>query len=333
MDGRSCFSAWIAQEQREGRMMNYHWTPEAAANWLASVLNGETEAVEDTSDKDRSEGSHFMTVGKEIIPAQDAYRLRIAGQVLDKALKRVESGWTQGASARNLRGDHIGYLSPDAVTFSAYGAIVREIENDDECTMMCGALVKKIFCVANGIKKDRIQSWNDANWRGASQVIHAFRNALKCATNVKVLAPKKIDLPYRYEASGLSDVFLLNGVTPAENADGVCIKDINALHGTMCQAILRSTRTLRGDEIKFIRSELGMTPEKFGHLIGRPISHVLELESGEEKISRHEEYIVRFHALADPDIVHWAKPTNWIQTGHRPHKDGFYNFQWRIHDR
>ena len=49
----------------------------------------------------------------------------IERQVLERALKIMESGWTQGHYAQNERGDPAAYWSKKAVSFCAVGAIYR----------------------------------------------------------------------------------------------------------------------------------------------------------------------------------------------------------------
>ena len=66
---------------------------------------------------------------------------------------------------------------------------------------------------------------------------------------------------YHYTESGLSNVYLKNGVT-VEVVDGeeyTSIDDMNGLHSAIAQTIVNTNKPLAHDEFKFLRVELNVS--------------------------------------------------------------------------
>jgi DNA-binding transcriptional regulator YiaG len=72
--------------------------------------------------------------------------------------------------------------------------------------------------------------------------------------------------PYHYLASGLDDIYLLNGVTVEETPYGpmVTIKDLNGLHRAIGLHIVEKAEPMTGAEFRFLRKQLELTQAQLG---------------------------------------------------------------------
>jgi len=71
-----------------------------------------------------------------------------------------------------------------------------------------------------------------------------------------------LEKPYHLTGIGLPNVYLLNGVTIEENDDYgtlVTIDRINELHSVIGRSIIRSPHELTGEEMRFLRKQIGLT--------------------------------------------------------------------------
>lgn len=90
-------------------------------------------------------------------------------QVLTRAKKLVEKGWTCGTGARDKYGHKVHIHSKNAVRFCAGGAIFKSAQNE--------ALgVAAITSLKNTVKGDVVW-WNDRSTE--EQVIDGFNKAIK----------------------------------------------------------------------------------------------------------------------------------------------------------
>jgi transcriptional regulator with XRE-family HTH domain len=75
--------------------------------------------------------------------------------------------------------------------------------------------------------------------------------------------------PYHYLASGLDNIFLLNGVTE-ENTDYgpmVHIENINGLHHAIGLHIVEKTGLMTGAEFRFLRKQLHLSQAELGRVM------------------------------------------------------------------
>ena len=72
---------------------------------------------------------------------------------------------------------------------------------------------------------------------------------------------KPLSKPYRYSASGLDNVYLLNGVTFRDTSYGkaVSIENIDDLHRAIALRIVESSEPITGNEFRFLRKVMGLT--------------------------------------------------------------------------
>ncbi len=104
---------------------------------------------------------------------------------------------------------------------------------------------------------------------------------------------------YRYYDCGLDNVFI-EGVSFVKADDGedvVRIPNINALHKAIALGIVIRKSMMNGSELRFLRTELGMTQAELAELIHRESLAVSRWERGENPIDPNAETIVRMLAI------------------------------------
>lgn len=100
---------------------------------------------------------------------------------------------------------------------------------------------------------------------------------------------------YHYTESGLSNVFLKNGVT-VEVVDGeeyTSIDDINGLNRAISQAIVNTNKPLSHDEFKFLRIELNISQKILATRFGVDEQTIARYEKGQTKIPRTTDAALR----------------------------------------
>ncbi len=75
---------------------------------------------------------------------------------------------------------------------------------------------------------------------------------------------------YHFTESGLDNVFLLDGFTIKKTAhgSGVAFDNLELLLETIAQAVVSSPMTLRGQEVRFLRTRLDMSQSGLAKLLG-----------------------------------------------------------------
>lgn len=91
---------------------------------------------------------------------------------------------------------------------------------------------------------------------------------------------------YHYTECGLDYIYLVNGYTEHQTADGngVAIHDIDGLHKAIGQGILEGKAPLTGKEFRFLRMELDLSQKAVGDLMGKSDQQVANWEKGETRI-------------------------------------------------
>ena len=100
---------------------------------------------------------------------------------------------------------------------------------------------------------------------------------------------------YHYTESGLSNVYLKNGVT-VEEIDGeeyTSIDDMNGLHSAIAQAVVDSHRPLAGEEFKFLRIEMNVSQKMLATRFGVDEQTIARYEKGQTKIPRTTDAALR----------------------------------------
>ena len=99
-------------------------------------------------------------------------------EILKKARKLVEKGWTQGAYAKDGNGRILFFDDKKAVKFCPLGAIGR-VTGSLYNAEAVGARYAVIDSIEGGMLGFDIASWNDDKKRTKRQVLAAFDRAIK----------------------------------------------------------------------------------------------------------------------------------------------------------
>jgi hypothetical protein len=104
---------------------------------------------------------------------------------------------------------------------------------------------------------------------------------------------------YRYDISGLDNVMLV-GLDLGEDDDGdpvVTIKNVNLLHRAIVHALATKPCAMTGKELRFARTELGLTQAALCDLIHVDIQKIGRWERGEYPLDTTAEIVIRILML------------------------------------
>lgn len=111
-------------------------------------------------------------------------------------------------------------------------------------------------------------------------------------------------IDFRYEC-GLDNLILRDFPTCVDDHGDrtVTIPYVNLLHKVITLVLASKDSGLQPKELRFIRTELGMTQARMGSIVGRDAQTVARWEKGETEIEHAAEIIIRALALkhVDPD--------------------------------
>jgi transcriptional regulator with XRE-family HTH domain len=104
---------------------------------------------------------------------------------------------------------------------------------------------------------------------------------------------------YRYTESGLDNV-IIHGVSFIKDDAGeqvVTIHNIAGLHRAIATAIVMKPVSMSGKELRFLRTEMGMTQAELAAIVHREPLAISRWERGEvEQIDMNAETVIRLHA-------------------------------------
>src|SRR5258708_22045040 len=88
--------------------------------------------------------------------------------------------------------------------------------------------------------------------------------------------------PYQYSASGLNNVFLLNGVTIENTTYGpmVNIENLNGLHHAIGLYIIEKSEPMTGPEFRFLRKQMELTQEELAAMMKTTDQTIANYEKG-----------------------------------------------------
>ena len=98
---------------------------------------------------------------------------------------------------------------------------------------------------------------------------------------------------YHYTECGLKNVYI-EGL-PVVNDDGeeiIQIPNIQELHWLIAKDILES-KSMNGDEIRFLRTEMGYTPEELSEQLNMALRTLKSIENGKTKIKENMDLKLR----------------------------------------
>ncbi|MCY4211491.1 MAG: helix-turn-helix transcriptional regulator [Gammaproteobacteria bacterium] len=108
---------------------------------------------------------------------------------------------------------------------------------------------------------------------------------------------------YHYTESGLPDVWI-EGLRVRDDAGEptILIPNINNLHKLIAFRIVISDGALTGAELRYLRTEMGMTQAELGELVHRERLTVSRWELGEHELDGAAEALIRVCALIKLDL-------------------------------
>ena len=103
---------------------------------------------------------------------------------------------------------------------------------------------------------------------------------------------------YHYTECGLDNVFI-NGLEPMTDADGdevVQIPAINLLHAKIAEGIISHHGSMNGKELRFLRTEMGLTQAQLASLVHCDKQTVGRWERQETPVDGSAETVIRMLA-------------------------------------
>ncbi|MGI9311682.1 MAG: helix-turn-helix domain-containing protein [bacterium] len=105
---------------------------------------------------------------------------------------------------------------------------------------------------------------------------------------------------HHYTECGLPDVWIeCRRVKDDTGADIFIIPAINRLHKLIAEGIVMSDSALTGPEIRFLRSEMGLTQAELGELLHRTRLTIARWESEDVKVGGAMDTLIRMFAIGN----------------------------------
>jgi transcriptional regulator with XRE-family HTH domain len=104
---------------------------------------------------------------------------------------------------------------------------------------------------------------------------------------------------YRYVECGLENV-VISGASFVEDDNGdtvIRIPNVLGLHRAIATGIITRKAMMNGREMRFLRSEMGMTQSELAEMIHREPLTVSRWERSENEIDANAETLIRLHAI------------------------------------
>ncbi|WP_333823370.1 transcriptional regulator [Pinisolibacter sp.] len=124
---------------------------------------------------------------------------------------------------------------------------------------------------------------------------------------------------YRYTESGLDNVFIEGVSFVTDDAGETCITvpNINGLHKAIATGIVRQKAGMTGREMRFLRTEIGLTQAELAVIVHREALAISRWERGEFPIDSNAEALIRLFAaqrlelesIDVKDVTGWCIPS------------------------
>jgi transcriptional regulator with XRE-family HTH domain len=104
---------------------------------------------------------------------------------------------------------------------------------------------------------------------------------------------------YKYTESGLDNVIIAGVSFVKDDASEMVVRvpNINGLHKAIATAIVTRHSMMSGREMRFLRSEMGMTQAELSDMIHREPLTISRWERGENDIEANAETLFRLQAI------------------------------------
>jgi DNA-binding transcriptional regulator YiaG len=106
---------------------------------------------------------------------------------------------------------------------------------------------------------------------------------------------------YRYTDSGLDNVIIegVNFLADDAGEECVVIPNVNGLHKAIACGIVRRQSSMSGRELRFLRTEMGMTQAELATMLHRESLAVSRWEREENPLDANAEALVRLYAAQE----------------------------------
>src|ERR1700722_10798199 len=104
---------------------------------------------------------------------------------------------------------------------------------------------------------------------------------------------------YRYAESGLDNI-VIEGVQSLADDSGencITIPNVNGLHKAIATGIVTRHASMSGRELRFLRTEIGMTQAELAAMLHRESLQVSRWERAESPLDANAETIIRLYAI------------------------------------
>jgi DNA-binding transcriptional regulator YiaG len=118
-------------------------------------------------------------------------------------------------------------------------------------------------------------------------------------------------MEYHYTECGLDNVILTGAqfVTEKDGEEIVTIPNINGLHRVIAKALVEKDGSLTGKEIRFLRTEMGLTQAQLAVIVHRSSVEISRWECGSHPIDSNGEALIRLVAREILDLDSKASVT------------------------
>jgi len=103
---------------------------------------------------------------------------------------------------------------------------------------------------------------------------------------------------YHYTECGLDNI-IIEGADFLKDVDGeetICIPAINQLHRVIAEGILKREGRMTGKELRFLRTEMGMTQAQLAELLHRDVQTIARWEKSEVEMDGNADTLFRLMA-------------------------------------
>lgn len=106
-------------------------------------------------------------------------------------------------------------------------------------------------------------------------------------------------IDYRYDECGLDNVVLkgLRVLVDDDGEDVVTIPNVGLLHHVLMMEIAAKESGMQPNELRFVRTEFGLTQAELAALVGRDVQTIGRWERGEHPIDKAAEIVIRAKVL------------------------------------
>lgn len=109
----------------------------------------------------------------------------------------------------------------------------------------------------------------------------------------------RVSIDYRYDECGLDNVILkdLTVLTDDDGEDVITIPNVGLLHHVLMMEIATKESGMQPNELRFVRTEFGLTQAELAALVGRDVQTIGRWERGENPLDKAAEIVIRAKVL------------------------------------